>query len=243
MAGLKLDPFIQRRLLDLAAADQVIGAAEHRRRTLPELAVIAERGDKATELARDVVVADTEVGDLRRAMNKLEMEIDQVRGRAQRDADRVASGSASAKELENLQHEIESLKRRQGVLEDAELELMEQREVAESVLADARTALEEVNGALGNATTARDAAFAEIDALLGVQQADRSEISASLPADVLALYTRILGSGQVAAAQLAGARCGACRIEIDRTALSEIRSAPVDEVVRCSECGAILIRS
>lgn len=241
--ALKLDPFVQRRLLDLAAADQVIEGAQHRRRTLPELIIIADATEKATTISRDVVMAETEVNDLKRAMNKLDNEIDQVRARAQRDADRLASGSAGAKELENLQHEIESLKRRQGVLEDEELELMEQRETAEATMATVKGALDEVNGTIAAACTVRDRVFADIDATIAAQLTDRADVVASLPADVLALYTRIHSTGQVAAAQLAGARCGACRIEIDRTALSEIRSAPVDEVVRCSECGAILIRS
>ncbi len=241
--ALKLDPFVQRRLLDLAAADQVIEGAQHRRRTLPELTVIADATEKATTISRDVVMAETEVNDLIRAMNKLDKEIDQVRARAQRDADRLASGSAGAKELENLQHEIESLKRRQGVLEDEELELMEQREAAEAKLATVKGALDEINGTISGACTVRDRVFSDIDAQIAGQVAQRADVVTSLPADVLALYTRIHSTGQVAAAQLAGARCGACRIEIDRTALSEIRSAPVDEVVRCSECGAILIRS
>lgn len=241
--ALKLDPFVQRRLLDLAAADQVIEGAQHRRRTLPELTVIADATEKATTISRDVVMAETEVNDLIRAMNKLDNEIDQVRARAQRDADRLASGSAGAKELENLQHEIESLKRRQGVLEDEELELMEQRETAELTLATVKGALDEVNGTIAGACTVRDRVFSDIDAQIAGQVTQRAAVVTSLPADVLALYTRIHSTGQVAAAQLAGARCGACRIEIDRTALAEIRSAPVDEVVRCSECGAILIRS
>lgn len=241
--ALKLDPFVQRRLLDLAAADQVIEGAQHRRRTLPELAVIADATEKSTTVGRDVVMAETEVNDLKRAMNKLDNEIDQVRARAQRDADRLASGSAGAKELENLQHEIESLKRRQGVLEDEELELMEQRETAEASLATVRAALAELTATIDAAAAVRDKAFAEIDTQIAAQGTDRADVVKSLPADVLALYTRIHSTGQVAAAQLAGARCGACRIEIDRTALSEIRSAPVDDVVRCSECGAILIRS
>lgn len=214
--ALKLDPFVQRRLLDLAAADQVIEGAQHRRRTLPELTVIADATEKATTISRDVVMAETEVNDLIRAMNKLDNEIDQVRARAQRDADRLASGSAGAKELENLQHEIESLKRRQGVLEDEELELMEQRETAELTLATVKGALDEVNGTIAGACTVRDRVFSDIDAQIAGQVTQRAAVVTSLPADVLALYTRIHSTGQVAAAQLAGARCGACRIEIDR---------------------------
>ncbi len=243
MAALKLDPFVQRKLLDLADADRVIGAAEHRRRTLPELAVISTGADQAMIAKRAVVVAETEVSDLKRATNKLDGEVDQVRARAKRDADRLISGSASAKELENLQHEIESLKRRQGVLEDEELELMEQRENAEVVLAAARTELAEIETRVAAAAAERDRQFADLDSQIADQQADRSLVTDVLPADVLALYTRIHESGKVAAGRLAGSECRSCRIEIDRTALAEIRAAPIDAIVRCPECGAILIRA
>ena len=37
----KADPFVQRRLLDVARIDQTTSAATHRRTTLPELALIA----------------------------------------------------------------------------------------------------------------------------------------------------------------------------------------------------------
>ena len=38
-------------------------------------------------------------------------------------------------------------------------------------------------------------------------------------------------------------RCGACRIEIDKGELARIAAAPEDEVLRCPECGAILLRT
>lgn len=243
MAGLKLDPFTQRRLLEIADADQAIRAAEHRRRSLPELAVI-EKGTEAAKLLRQqALVAETELTDLVRAMNKLDLEVEQVRARSQRDADRLASGSASPKELENLQHEIESLSRRQGVLEDEELELMEQREEAEKALAVLHAAEAAQATELAAATSVRDTAFADVDAEISRQRESRTTVATGVPDDVMALYQRIHDSGKVAAAQLAGGRCGGCRIEIDRTALSEIRAVPVDGIARCSECGAILIRS
>lgn len=243
MCPVKLDPFVQRTLLDLAAVDRVTSAAEHRRSHLPALAVIADGEERAAVARRAVVAADTEVSDLKRATNKLDAEVEQVRARSRRDSDRLASGSASPKELESLQHEIESLKRRQSTLEDAELELMEQRETAEGVLAAARQSLAEIEAAIAEAVVTRDAAFAEIDAVVDVEQAKRTGLIAGLPADVVALYTRIRDQGKVAAGELLGARCGACRIEIDRIALGQLKAAPIEEIVRCPECGAILVRA
>jgi len=238
----KADPFVQRRLLDLAGLDQSINAAEHRRNTLSELAVIAAGDQKLAMLRNAKVLAETEVGDLERATRKLDNEIDQVRTRAERDADRLASGAGNSKDLENLQHEIASLARRQGVLEDEALELMELKETADAALSEVRAEFEQNQSELVAAQARRDEHFSDIDAELVIHRTSRSEVVDGMPADLAALYERIRKSGQVAAAKLSGGRCGACRIDLDRVELSQIGAAPSDDIIRCPECGAILIR-
>ncbi|MGH3635876.1 MAG: C4-type zinc ribbon domain-containing protein, partial [Mycobacterium sp.] len=49
------------------------------------------------------------------------------------------------------------------------------------------------------------------------------------------------GGGPGAGPQL-GRRCGACRIEIDKGELARIAAADDDDVLRCPECGAIMLR-
>ena len=238
----KADPFVQRRLLDLAGFDQKISAAEHRRANLPELTIITTGTAKLSELRNAKVLAETEVSDLERATRKLDNEIDQVRSRAERDAQRLASGAGNARDMENLQHEITSLARRQGVLEDEALELMEQKETADGALATVQTEFDAASAEVTAAQEQRDEHFVEIDAELAEQQAGRSELVGGLPADLAAMYERIRKSGKVAAAKLNGGRCDACRIDLDRVELGAIAAAPSDDIVRCPECGAILIR-
>ncbi|SDP22509.1 hypothetical protein SAMN04515671_3320 [Nakamurella panacisegetis] len=238
----KADPFVQRRLLDLAGFDQKINAAEHRRANLPELAVIAAGSARLAELRNSKVMAETEVSDLERATRKLDNEIDQVRSRAERDAQRLASGAGNARDMENLQHEITSLARRQGVLEDEALELMEQKETADTALAAVQAEFDSASAEVAAAEVRRDDHFAEIDAELGEQRAGRAALADGLPPELAAMYERIRKSGKVAAAKLNGGRCDACRIDLDRVELGAIAAAPSDDIVRCPECGAILIR-
>ena len=78
--------------------------------------------------------AETEVSDLQREQAKFEREIDQVRTRRDRDEERLASGAVTvAKQLQDLEHEVATLKRRQSDLEDGELEVMERAETAQAV--------------------------------------------------------------------------------------------------------------
>ncbi len=239
---MKLDPFAQRSLLDLAGADRQAAAARHRKANLPALTVIATVTGQLNAVRREIIEAETEVSDLERATNRLDNEVTQVRARASRDQQRLQAGQGAPRELENLQHEIESLTRRQGVLEDEELELMERRENADAALATVRAQLASLDSTLSATAGDRDREFVELDAQLDALAATRARLTGGLPADVLALYSRIAASGKVAAGELRGSRCSACQLEIDRTALAEIRAAPIDEVVRCSECGAILVR-
>jgi predicted nucleic acid-binding Zn-ribbon protein len=239
----KADPFVQRRLLDVARIDQNTSAAEHRRRTLPELATIAAETARVDELRNVGVLARTEIGDLDRAARKLDNEIDAVLARSKRDSDRLAAGAAAAKDLENMQHEIVSLARRQATLEDEALELMERREEADSALAANERELSAATAALSAAQERRDAVFADIDDELARNIAERQSLVDGMPTDLVSLYEQIRARGRVAAAALNGSRCEACRMDLDRSALGEIWAAGVEDVVRCTECGAILIRS
>ena len=239
----KADPFVQRRLLDVARIDQAVSAAEHRRKSLPELALIAAGTSRVEELRGAAVLAQTEIGDIDRAARKLDNEIDAVRARSKRDSDRLAAGTAPAKDLENMQHEIVSLARRQATLEDEALELMEARELADSSMTTIERDLTVARAELEAAQQRRDDAFVEIDDELRRTTAERKTLIDGMPADLTALYEQIRSRGRVAAAALNGSRCEACRMDLDRSALAEIWAAGVEDVVRCTECGAILIRS
>ncbi len=239
----KADPFVQRRLLDVARIDQTRSAAEHRRRTLPEVAAIAAGTVRVEELRGAAILAQTDISDLDRGARKLDNEIDAVRARAHRDSERLAAGTAPAKDLENVQHEIVSLARRQATLEDESLELMERRESAAAALAGTERELAAVTDELAAAQGRRDHIFADIDEESRRLAAERTNLVDGMPAELIGLYEQIRARGRVAAAALNGSRCEACRMDLDRSALSGIWAAGVEDVVRCSECGAILIRS
>ena len=73
---------------------------------------------------------------------------------------------------------------------------------------------------------------------------ERDVIAAVIPADLLALYTRIAEkSGGVGAAKLQHGRCGGCQLEANNADMSAYRAAAADDVIRCEECGRILVRA
>jgi len=239
---MKADASVQRRLLDLAEADADLARVTHRRRTLPELTEIGEV-QAALRSRKDAVIAtETRAGDLDRDASKLESEIDAVRAREDRDRGLLRTG-VGARQVTDLEHELETLRRRQGVLEDELLDIMEQREAAGINADKAREALAAAEQQLGEATHRRDQALADLDAAEQRRTADRAAIVAELPADLLALYDRIRAQKGTGAALLRARRCESCRLELDRSAISALRDAAADDVLRCEECGVILVRT
>jgi uncharacterized protein len=242
---MKAAPDDQLRLLDLQALDASLDRLAHRRKTLPELAQIEEADARQARLADDVVLVETEDSDLGREQSKLEGDIDQVRTRMQRDQQRLDAGQVgSPRELENLQHEIGSLKKRQSDLEDDELEIMEKREAVQARLAELRSEQEQVATTLAAAEQRRDAAFAEIAAETEKATAQRAETASGLSAELVALYEKVrTSSGGVGAAALHQGRCEGCHLQLNTTDINRIREAPDDDVLRCEECRRILVRT
>ncbi|CAN5573078.1 C4-type zinc ribbon domain-containing protein [soil metagenome] len=238
------DPFVQLRLLDLQAVDTALAQLNHRRRTLPELAVISDCDKRSAALRVRLVDAETEVADLAAAQRRLEVDIDTVRQRADKDQARMASSGVPAKEIAGLQHEVTSLARRQGVLEDELLELMESRETADAGVQSLTEQLAQIAAERAVAEQARDEAVTEISAAEALRTGERAELAASMPEDLLALYDKVrAASGGMGAALLRQRRCEGCRLDLAGNELSTVRAAKPEQVLRCENCRRILVRS
>jgi predicted nucleic acid-binding Zn-ribbon protein len=238
-------PVEQRRLLDLQASDATLDRLAAQRRTLPELAEIAEAERRVVALREQEVTLATELTDVSRGQSRLEGDVEQVRSRAARDQKRLDDGQvSSSRELENLQSEIASLRRRQEQLEEELLELMQGREDAETRLAGLRAQRAEAEEAYHAVVAHRDEAYARIDEEAEQVRARREALAPTLPADLVVLYERLRASnGGVGAAALVRHRCEGCHLELSGMDLSEVRVAAADEVLRCPECSRILVRT
>ena len=235
----------QLRLLDLQANDTAIAQFEHRRRSLPEHAAIAEARSARAKLAEALVAARTKVADLQLEQDKAEADLVPVRERRVRDQERVDNGSITdPKQINAMLDEIAHLGRRISDLEDIELEVMEQVEAATAEHDKLAEELSELESSARALIASRDTQVAELDDQIREHQAIRDGIAAEIPADLLALYDRIrVRAGGTGVAPLKGRRCGGCKIEATPIALQTYASAAPDDVVRCEECERLLVRT
>jgi predicted nucleic acid-binding Zn-ribbon protein len=207
-----------------------------------ELRALAAQRAQVDGRLRDLQV---QVDDLSRAQRKADDDVEQVKGRRVRDQQRLDSGSVTnPKDLERLQHELVSLDRRISELEDTELDVMEQLESAQAQLTEDRTTLEDLDARTAGLVEARDRRVAGLREQGSALVRERAQAVTGMPADLLGLYEKLREQkGGVGAALLRARRCEGCSLELNSGDLATIGKQPVDEVVRCEECGRILVRT
>ncbi|MGW0182046.1 zinc ribbon domain-containing protein, partial [Nocardia sp. NPDC003345] len=203
-----------------------------------------DRVETERNAQKDAAVAvEIVLDDLDRDIRKLEGEVEAVRKREERDRGVLEAGSVGAKQLSELQHELGSLERRRSVLEDELLEVMERREASAADHEHAGARLDQAESELATAREHRDRAIGDLDVAQQRCEGDRADLVGDFPAELLAIYDRQRGDHGVGAGLLQARRCGACRIELDRGEIARIAKIAPDVVVRCPECGAVLVRT
>lgn len=233
------------KLLDLQEIDSKVVQLRHRRTTLPQLKELDSLDKERSVILDRVRDARIAVDDLTTEQTKAEADVEQVRVRRTRDRERMDSGQISnPKDLQRMTHELESLERRVGALEDTELEIMERLEQAQAVLVRAEEELSAVDQRVADLEAERDETWSEIDQELGSVTASRAPVAEGIDAALLALYEKLRESKNgVGAAHLRARECGGCRLTLDHAELAKVKATASDEVVRCEECGRILVRT
>lgn len=239
---MKAEVIQQRSLLELADLDAELSRIEHQSSHLPEQQAFEQTQAEHRDVNDRLAALRLALEDLDAQVAKFESEIEAVRDREDRDRMMLDGGAIQAKQLADLQHELETLERRQSSLEDSLLEVMERREELQTQHANELAAIDALESQLAEAQRARDDALAVIEQNRHQRVSRRDELTAGLDPDLVSVYERQRARGGAGAGRLQGRRCGACRIEIDRGELARISAADDDEVLRCPECGAILLR-
>jgi uncharacterized protein len=225
--------------------DSKLDALRHQAANLPEVAELREVTANRAGLDDRVRDLRVQVDDLTREQRKADADVEQVKARRVRDQQRLDSGAvANPKDLERLQHELVSLDRRISELEDIELEVMERLETTQHEVAALEQQLADADRRIAELTEAREARMAGLREQAAQVRTDRAAKVGDMPAELLALYDRLREQkGGVGAALLRARRCGGCSLELNSAELAQVAKLPSDDVVRCDECGRILVRT
>jgi uncharacterized protein len=216
----------------------------HRAETLPQRAELAEIGRQLAELRSRLATVDQRAGELSRSQQRLEDEVASLTERANQAEKQLYSGSVTnPRELQALQDDVASIRRRIGQIEDDELEIMELTEPVEAEQAELAGERERLDGESARLTAALAEAEAEIDAELATVRAERAEVASGVPDDLWPEYNALRAQlGGVAIARLVGSTCQGCHLALAAVEVDRIRKLGRDELVHCEECGRLLVR-
>lgn len=231
-------------LLALQDLDVAIDDLRRRMGVLPERAAAHELNERRRR-------AETDVADLSPQLEKLAAEEAEVEATLAKTEQRIESldaalrapGSAT-RDAQAIIHEIDHLKAQAEKLEEAGIELLEQRDALlaqqASLLADIEAIAAEVPAVLDALRTAEGDAGKELAAL----ESQRRELAGSVAADVLATYDRLRQRlGSVAVARVHNGACTGCHLSLSAADLDRFNRLAVGEHATCEQCSRLLIRA
>ncbi|MGH2538211.1 MAG: zinc ribbon domain-containing protein [Candidatus Promineifilaceae bacterium] len=198
------------------------------------------QGDPALAAARQrQAEAAAERQRWRTAHNDLNLEVNSLVAKAEREETRLYSGLVkNPKELTDLQREIESLRRRRGRLEDDLLEAMVNLETAEAAAAAATAELAATESGWQTAEADLTQEQVALAGRLRDLSARRAQEVGQLTAQSLTAYDQaVRRGGGLGVARLVDGRCQGCQMTVPSNLA---REAATGRLARCDSCGRIL---
>jgi predicted nucleic acid-binding Zn-ribbon protein len=240
---MQASPDQQNLIFELQLLDNEIMQANTKLNSLPEIEQLLHIDKRITAATEELATVKAEADQIALELRRGEVDVETVTDRIKKDEARLASGNATPKELEQLQHEVGTLRKRQEALEEIELEIMVRSEAITARtntlttdLASLETLKAEINQRLTTAS-------GEINTVITNKRSDREKVVVKIEKPLIDLYEKIrTASGGVAAAALIGNKCNGCNLAINAVEMERIKSLAKDELLRCEECRRILVR-
>jgi predicted nucleic acid-binding Zn-ribbon protein len=239
---MKAAPSDQLQILDIQRMDFAVATLRNKLAALSEIGELLATTQRMAVVRDLAVAAETQISDIKRELLRSEADVEQVATRMERDEKRLADGSTSAKELEKLQHEVQTLSARRSELEEVELEIMLRIDSIKERLQELRAEEVVLVSASEEIQSRKVASSAAIESEITSLIEERKAIAATVDGALLELYEKIRSNSGTGAAAMRDGRCDGCHLAINSVEISRMKTLASDEVVRCEECRCILVR-
>lgn len=202
---------------------------------------LSAKHESILEIAQEVSVQRTNVEEIERESTRVAGDLELVEKRIEKDQSLI-NQSTNSKDIQGIQHELNTLARRKDELETIELELMESIDDEKSKLEQLSERKRVLESQLdeAKANTKRELEQLEREVLELSNQVGK--IRSQAPEELLGIYDQRALRG-VPIGKLLKSTCGACNMSLTSTALNELHKIPNGELARCPECTAILVRA
>lgn len=217
-------------------------AVIERTKRIKEINVLLEDNEIVQEAQKDFDRTQTKLNDALKLFKDMELQIDGVVNKQKATESRLYSGNVkNPKELQDMQNEVDSLKRRHSELDDQLLELMVVRDEAQSEFDEAETNLAEITADWEaehqDLLDEKQTLTAEAEKLM----MDRKEAVKGVQPDAMKIYNSLRNSkANRPVAQVEDKACTACGIEQNNAIITQLNQD--NKLVYCQNCGRILVR-
>jgi predicted nucleic acid-binding Zn-ribbon protein len=223
-------------LFRLQHTDDEIRAAKDRLSEVIRLQ--SENQDLLAARKRSKVTAN-ELNQRRAQQTDLNLELNSLEDKANRSEQRLYSGTVkNPKELSDLQHEIESLGRRQSALEEELLEVMIGVEEAEAEEQEASESLQQIEAKWSQ--TQQELQQEQSDLVQRIKDLTRQregQLSMITPESLAAYKGALRRVGTTAVVALKNNRCRGCQVTVPANL---VKAADEGKLVFCDSCSRIL---
>ena len=184
--------------------------------------------------------AASELQQHRTQQQDLNLELRGLNDKVKRSEDRLYSGLVkNPKELSDLQHEIESLKRRRSGVEDELLEAMIMVEEAQEANDETAATLERLETEWAASQEKLQGEQAVLVRDINELTRHRKDHTQSIPTQFLAAYDNVMKRGMGSAvAPLINNRCRGCQVTVPANL---VKAADEGKLVYCDNCSRILV--
>jgi uncharacterized protein len=226
-------------LMRVQEHDTTLDQLRHRMEALPERALLRDLRKRQAVLEAELSEVQAGVDDLAGRQRQLEERIAAAAGRRHQIEQRMLTGEVTAsRDLQAMDTEVHQLSSRQEHFEEEELALLEEEEPLDVLLAERRSAYEEMAAEAVRLT----AAVADAEADIITEQELRDRWASALPPDLAERYETLrTRMGGVGAARLVGDRCDGCHLTLPAVEVERIRGLPSGEFATCDQCDRILV--
>ncbi|MDO5034215.1 MAG: hypothetical protein Q4E01_02385 [Actinomycetaceae bacterium] len=225
---------VDTRILQLRAA----------RKKHPAVKTLDALSGRKEDLERAKVAARSHAKDTEREVKRVEQDLERLDARQEVMDARLASGEGSHKDLQAMQHELNQMAQRRGVLENELIEVMAVFEDAESKIAQLDKQMEAVGADEEAANAELREAMGEVEVELEEKLAKRAELAGEIDSELLDEYEYFKDrSGGIGVYEAKGRAIVGMNVALPESEWHEITMLKADEVYLSEELEAVVVKT
>ena len=227
-------------LLDLQAVDLDIDRFLHLRQSLPELAEFRTAHAHSEGISARLEEISKELKQISLEEDKAEGELELLEQKVHQQEQRLFAGGLSARDTENMRREVESLRSREGSMEDEVIVLLDRKEQLEAEVAGIKAELAAAQAEEQRLEAIIAQEWKKLDAEIAKKETRKLDIVPLIDSELLELYENLSQhkEGVAIGRLMDGGICGGCHLRLSNAEQKQVIS---EDLPRCIHCRRLLV--